>query len=911
MIIFAVLVAGHASAQRDRTLNLSIQSIGIDEVAAAIERQAGYRVHYDKRQTDTLNVAINVTNATVPVVLETIFSGTPFQFTIAPDRRIYITYERPILSELPPGFFRPDTTPERELAFDLSAYEKKGLEMKLAEHKTHIIGRNTGNPNGTATVAGNVKDGRTGEPLPGASVYIENPLIGITTDQFGYFALTIPKGRHELKIQSVGMKPATRHILLYSAGRLDIELDEDIKPLKEVVVEADGDAHVMGMQMGMEKLDIKTMKQIPLALGETDIMKVVLTLPGVQSVGEGTVGLNVRGGSANQNLILLNDAVVYNPSHLFGFFSTFNPDVLKNVELYKSGIQAEYGGRLSSVLDVHTREGNTREFTGSGGISPITGRVSLEGPIIRDKTSFIIGARSTYSGWLLRQLDRKEFRNSTASFYDVSTHVTHKINDNNNLYLSVYRSQDRFRLNGDTTYRYSDQNGSIKWKHIFNNKLYGVLTGGYSRYNYAIDSDVLEAMAFRMDFQIQQINARADFSFFPNSRHSLNAGIHAVRYTLDPGKFMPSGSESLVAADVVPREQGLETAAYVSETFELTQNISLYGGLRFSWFQSLGPRDVYRYEPGTPVQSSNITDTVRYASGKSIASYHGAEPRLSLRYAISNKASIKIGYNRMIQYIQMLSNTAAINPTDIWKLSDSHVKPQIGDQYSLGFYHYLKGNTIETSVETYYKSTENLTEYKNGAQLLMNHHIETDLLAAQGKAYGVELMIKKLTGKLNGWVSYTYSRSFVRADGTQPDEVINNGDWYPSNFDKPHSLNFIGNYRFNRRFNLSLNFIYSTGRPITLPAAKYYIDGAMRVHYTDRNQERIPDYFRTDFSINVEGNHKVQKLAHSSWTFAVYNLLGRSNPYSVYYESKNGQIRAYQLSIFARPIPTITYNFKF
>ncbi len=911
LVLLPALIFPGARAQNAGAVSITLQATGLDDVAIAIERQSDYRLHYDKRQTDTLKVDINATNTPVPVLLETIFSGTPFHFTVTPDRHVYITYERPILTELPPGFFRPTDSAEPNIVFDHSAYEKKGMEMKLAEHKVHIVGRNTGNPNGAATIAGNVKDGQTGEPLPGASVFIANPLIGVTTDQFGYFALTIPKGRHELKIQSVGMKSATRHILLYASGRLDIELEEDIKPLKEVVVEADGDVHTMGMQMGMEKLDIKTMKQIPLALGETDIMKVVLTLPGVQSVGEGTVGLNVRGGSANQNLILLNDAVVYNPSHLFGFFSTFNPDVLKNVELYKSGIQAEYGGRLSSVLDVHTREGNTKEYTGSGGISPITGRISIEGPIIRDKTSFIVGARSTYSGWLLRQLDRKEFRNSTASFYDVTAHVTHKINDNNNLYLSFYQSQDRFRLNGDTTYRYSDQNASFKWKHLFNNKLYGVLTTGYSRYKYSIDSEALSTMAFKMDFQVQQVNARADFSFFPNSRHTLNAGVQAVRYQLDPGNFLPAGTESLVAPDILPREQGVELAGYISETFDISKKLLVYAGLRYSLYQALGPGDVYVYAPGTPVQKGNITDTVQHGAGKPIISYHGAEPRLSLRYALSNTASVKLGYNRMMQYIQMLSNTAAINPTDSWKLSDSHIKPQIGDQYSLGFYQYLKGNTIETSVETYYKTTENLTEYKNGAQLLMNHHIETDLLAAQGKAYGVELMVKKLTGKLNGWISYTYSRSFVQANGALPDEIVNGGDWYPSNFDKPHALNFIGNYRFNRRFNLSLNFIYSTGRPITLPAAKYFIDGTMRVHYTTRNQERIPDYFRTDISINVEGNHKVQKLAHSSWTFAVYNLLGRSNPYSVYYESKNGQIQAYQLSIFARPIPTITYNFKF
>ncbi len=911
VVLLLLLAVISAQAQRKQPITGNFASVPFEQVIQAIENQSTYRFFFDKRWTDSLTVNLNVSGQPLESVLEKILTGTQLQFAVDPHNRVFITLERPILTELPPGFFGESIPQHQSAPFDYSLYEKKGKEMKLAENKVHIIGRNTGDSQGSATVAGNIRDSNTGEPLIGASIFVENPVIGVTTDQFGYYALTLPKGQHELKIQSIGMKATTRRIMLYGVGRLDIEMEEDIKPLKEVIVEAESDVHIRSMQMGTEKLDIKTMKQIPLALGETDIMKVVLTLPGVQSVGEGTVGLNVRGGAANQNLILLNDAVVYNPSHLFGFFSTFNPDVLKNVELYKSGIQAEYGGRLSSVLDVHTREGNTKKFTGSGGISPITGRVSLEGPIIRDKTSFIIGARSTYSGWLLRKLDSKALSNSTASFYDITANVSHQINDNNSLYLSAYTSKDQFTLNSDTTYGYSDRNASIKWKHLFNNKLYGVLTGGMSQYQYAVESAENPVEAFKMDFHIRQVNAKADFSYFPNSRHVLNAGIHTTRYNLSPGTFKPLGESSLITPDVLADEQGLESAVYISENFEVSPKLSIYAGLRYSYYQYRGPRDVYQYSPGLPLQRGNIIDTIHYSSGKTIASYHGAEPRFSLRYLVSNTASIKVGYNRMRQYIQMLSNTAAINPTDTWKLSDSYIRPQVGDQYSFGFYQYLKGNTIETSVETYYKNTESLTDYKNGAVLLMNHHLETDLVNARGKAYGVELMVKKLSGKLNGWISYTYSRSFIQARGAFSDETVNSGEYYPSNYDKPHAVNFIGNYRFNRRFNFSLNMIYSTGRPITLPVAKYEIDGTIRVQYADRNQDRIQDYFRTDISINLEGNHKVRKLAHSSWTFAVYNLLGRANPYSVYFESRNGKIQGYKLSIFARPIPTVTYNFKF
>ena len=910
-LIVAMVLCHSLAAQQHGLIDGRFEGAHFDELVNSIEQQSGYRFYYDKRWTDSLSVSVVANRTSVHELLEKVFANTDLYFAIDAGKQIFITKERPVYAQLPPGLYGTPSPTRQEPAFDYSLYEKKEKERKLAETKIHLIGRNTGEPGESATVAGNIRDINTGEPVIGASVFVENPLIGITTDQFGYYALTLPRGRHELKIQSVGMKATSRQIMLYSNGRLEISLDEDITPLKEVVVEADGEAHVLGMQMGTEKLDIKTMKQIPLALGETDIMKVVLTLPGVQSVGEGTVGLNVRGGAANQNLILFNDAVVYNPSHLFGFFSTFNPDVLQNVELYKSAIQAEYGGRISSVLDVHTREGNTKEFSGSGGISPITGRVSLEGPIVKDKTSFIIGARSTYSGWLLRQLDSKELSNSTASFYDITANITHEFNENNHLYLSAYTSKDRFTLNSDTAYAYSDRNASVKWKHLFNNKLYGVLTGGFSHYNYAVESDENPVEAFHMDFTIHQLNAKADFSYFPNSRHTLNAGISATRYDLSPGSMTPLGGESLVTPDVIPDQQGLESAVYLSENFEVSDKLSLYLGLRYSYYQYLGPGNVYQYTTGVPRQPGNVIDTINYGPGKAIASYHGAEPRASLRYIVSNSASVKLSYNRMRQYIQMLSNTVAINPTDVWKLSDAYVKPQVGDQISLGFYQYLKGNTIETSVETYYKQTENLTDYKNGAVLLMNHNLETDVTNAFGKAYGVEVMVKKVNGKLNGWVSYAYSRSFIRTKGTFEDETVNKGNYYPANHDKPHAVNFIGNYKFSRRFNLSLNVIYSTGRPITLPVARYEVDGTPRIFYSDRNQYRVPDYFRTDISINVEGNHKVRKLAHSSWTFAIYNLLGRANPYSVYFTSDNGRIAGYKLSIFARPIPTITYNFKF
>lgn len=914
VIVFFLTAISTISVAQESRITANFTDVSFQKFVEQIESNTNYRFYFNPKSTDSLSVTASPQNQSIEELLNQVLAGTDFHYAIDSDKNIFITYEREILPDLPDDFFGTGVSqPTRPAVsnFDYTLYEKREKERKLAETRLYSIGVKTSDLQGKASVAGYVKDAANGAPVVGAAVYVEDPMIGVATDQFGFYTITLSKGRHELKIKSIGMKSTERHIMLYSDGKLNIDLDEEVTPLKEVVVESERDVRVSGLQMGMEKMDIKSMKQMPLALGETDIMKVVLTLPGVQTVGEGTVGLNVRGGATNQNLILFNDATIYNPSHLFGFFSTFNPDVLNSVELYKSGINAEHGGRLSSVLDVTSREGNLKKFAGSGGISPITGRLSFEGPIIKEKSSFLIGARSTYSDWILGRLNTESLRKSEASFYDVNVHLSHKINDKNNIYLSAYMSKDRFKLNADTLYSYSDRNGSLKWKHVFNNKIYGVLTAGHSNYRYSISSDINPGDAFTMKFAIEQTNGKLDFSYFPNPKHTINFGIGTIHYKLAPGNYQPKGDESTVAPSEIQQEQALESAVYVGENFELSQNLSIYAGVRYSYYQFLGPKDIYTYPDGQSKEKNAIQDTLQYASGKTISTYHGPEPRVSLRYSLSRNASVKFSYNRMRQYVQMLSNTTAIAPTDIWKLSDPHIKPQIGDQYSVGFYKNLKGNLFEFSIEAYYKRMLNSVDFKNSAILFRNHTIETDVINAEGKAYGIELLLKKSAGKLNGWISYTYSRSLLQTSSIHKSETVNDGKYYPSSYDKPHAVNFIGNYKFSRRFNFSLNTTYSTGRPITLPLATYDLGGNPRLYYSERNQFRIPDYFRVDISVNVEGNHKIRKLAHSSWTFAVYNLTGRQNAYSVYFVSKDNKIQGYKLSVFGRPIPTITYNFKF
>jgi hypothetical protein len=863
-------------------------------------------------------VTFQIKEKPIQAVLDQALLNSGFHYAVDGDNQVFIVKRYEIQTRLPVSFFEHKANPTdsvldfaKLLADNGEDKEKEKLKSSL-ENKLFDIGAKTNAiRQGNSTLAGYVRDAKSGEALIGAAVYIDNPPIGVTTDQFGYYSFTLPRGRHALRISSVGMKDTKRQIMLYSDGKLNIELHDLISSLKTIVVVAEKNSNVKRLQMGVERLNIKAIRQMPVVFGESDIIKAILSLPGVTSVGEASAGFNVRGGAADQNLILFNGTTVYNPSHLFGFFTAFNPDVVKDVELYKSSIPEKYGGRLSSVLDVTTRDGNKKKISGIGGIGPITGRLTLEGPIIKDKTSFLIGGRTSYSDWLLKALPNPDYKNSSASFYDVDLHINHEIDAKNNLYLTGYLSKDQFRLNSDTLYKYSNRNVNLKWKHIFNNKFNAVISGGYDSYQYSITSNVNPVNAYQLAFDINQTNFRSDFAYTLSSKHTLDFGINSIYYKLHPGSFTPEGTHSLVAPDIVPPEQGLESAAYLGDHFEITPRLSLNAGLRYSMFNYLGRHDIYDYLPGSPREVTNIKDTVSYKSGAFIKTYQGVEYRLSARYSLSDNSSVKISYNTLRQYIHMLSNTTAISPTDIWKLSDPNIKPQLGDQFSIGFYKNFKSNTIETSLEVYYKHLKDYLDYKSGAMLVLNHHIETDVLNTRGKSYGIEFSLKKTEGKLNGWLSYTYSRTLLQTDDPLAGQKVNQGDYYPADFDKPHNVNFIGNYKFSHRFSISLNLIYSTGRPITLPVALYNLGGSERVYYSERNQYRVPDYFRSDFSMNIEGNHKVKKLSHNFWTLGVYNLTARKNPYSIYFVEENGLIKGYKLSIFGTAIPFITYNFRF
>jgi hypothetical protein len=895
-------------------VSLDIKNYPVVQFLDALEKQTNYKFYYDSTEFDTLKISISVKELPLMELLKTAFDTSGLYAAEALHNQIFITKNRIVKTTLPETGTEGKATNATIINNNktVSTQEiKTNLQRATLENKLYIIGdRNINNGQEKATVAGYIKDATTGEPVVGASVLVEKLKTGTSTDQYGYFSISIPKSQLTLNIQSIGMKDTRRQILLYSDGKLNIEMQQQVMTLRNVMVSSQKLSNIKSTQMGVQKIDIKTIKQVPVAFGEADLLRVVLTLPGVKSVGEASTGLNVRGGSADQNLILFNEATIYNPSHFFGLFSAFNPEVVKDVELYKSSIPAKYGGRLSSVLDINSREGNKKKVTGTAGIGLLTARFDVEGPLIKDKSSFIVGGRTTYANWLLKKLPN-QYKNSKASFYDLNLNISHEFDKKNMLYITGYMSHDRFNLNSDTFYSYGNKNISVKFKHVFSNKLNALITTGYDRYQYDISSEHNPVNAYKLDFNINQTYLKAHFNYYASSKHTVEFGINSIYYKLNPGRYLPIGKESLVAADTVAAEQALESALYLSNRYNITNKLSVEGGIRYSLFNYLGPQNVNSYAPDLPKTENNITNTSFYSSGKFIKNYGGPEFRLSARYAINDSFSIKAGFNTQRQYLHTLSNTAAMAPTDIRKLSDPNIKPQYGEQVSLGLYKNFKSNTIELSAEVYYKRIKDFLDFKSGAVLVMNNHVETEVINTKGKAYGVELMVKKLTGKLNGWISYTYSRTLLQIDDPLSGENINNGNFYPANYDKPHDITFIGNYRLSHRFSFSLNSTYSTGRPITIPIGTFYYGNASRTLYADRNSFRIPDYFRTDMSINIDGNHKVKQWLHSIWTVGVYNLTGRKNPYSVYFVSENGIVNGYKLSIFGAAIPYINLNIRF
>jgi hypothetical protein len=761
------------------------------------------------------------------------------------------------------------------------------------------------------TLQGYVKEANTGQSITGATVYIEEEKSGVVTNSSGFFSVRLRSGIYNLKISAVGKTPDQAKVSLSDDATLSIELFEQVNQLKDVEVSAEAfDKNVSSVEMSLVKLDIKVIKSLPAFFGEADIIKSITLLPGVKTVGDGAGGFNVRGGAVDQNLILLDNVPIFNTSHLFGFFSAFNTDAVKDVGLYKGGMPAQYGGRISSVLDVSLRDGNTKSFQAKGSIGIISSKLFVEGPIKKDKTSFLIGGRYAYPNWVLQRVPNRDIQKSAGMFYDITGKINHKINTTNNISLSGYRSHDEFKLAGDTLYGWTTSNATLKWTSALSSRIFLDASGFLSQYDYHIEGQH-DPEAFKAKFGVRTMGSKVDLSYHSNIKHTIMAGVSVNVYTFNTGE-MNADESSSINSSILPNDNGIETGIYVSEEYKVNRNLTLYAGLRYSMYSNIGASEVYQYTAGVPKSIATIQDTLQFGRGERIRQYAGFEPRLSIKYSLTESSSVKLSYNRNLQYVHLISNTTAISPLDIWKTSNYHIKPQSGQQFAMGYFKNFNGNSIETSVEGYYKETDNMLEYKDGANLFFNPAIETQVLQAFGKSYGVELLVRRNSGKTTGWIGYTYSRSLRQVRMNDAGETINAGEFYPSNFDKPHDIAIVMNHKFNRRFSLSANFTYNTGRPITYPDEVYVIDGYTFVQFSERNQGRIPDYHRLDLSLTLDESLKQTKRFKGSWTFSVFNVYGRKNPYSVFFkpEFRGAQPQAYRLSVLGSIFPSLTYNFK-
>lgn len=686
----------------------------------------------------------------------------------------------------------------------------------------------------------------------------------------------------------------------------------DDQELAEIVVVGGRLSAVDNMMMGAEKFKPQMLKNIPSAFGESDIMKIVLTLPGVTTVGEASSGYNVRGGASDQNLILFNGGTVYNPTHLFGLFTSFNSEAVEDVELFKSSIPVEYGGRISSVLRVNSKEANMQKLTGSASIGALTSKANLEIPIVKDHVSLLLNGRTTYSDWMLKQLPEKSgYKDGNANFYDLGGLLTWRVNDHHRLRIHGYWSKDKFSFSSQDNYGYQNRNFSAEWRAILSEKVTATLSAGLDHYDYYNEDWATPSMAARLSFGIDQLWGKLHLRHRLTEKQTLTYGLSVQHYNVQAGRYEPVGEESRIATNQLQREKALESAAYIDYERKLTEKLSVSAGLRYSMFNALGPRDVNHYADGELPTEATLIET-RHETGN-IKTYHAPELRLSARYALQDNLSLKAGFNTMHQYIHKVSNTSIMSPTDMWKLSDLNIKPQKGWQAAAGIYYETPRKDYEFSAEVYYKHIGDYLNYRSAAVLLMNSHLETDVISTKGRAYGLELQVKRPTGRVNGWVSYTFARSQLRQDDNRVAMPLNDGKWYPSEYDRPHEVKAVLNLKFTERYSLSSNFNYATGRPTTLPAGKYYDSNSRKYmpYYTDRNKYRIPDFIRLDLAFNIEPTHKLTSFLHTSFSIGVYNALARRNAYNIYYVTEGNDIKGYKLSVFGTAIPYVSLNIRF
>ncbi len=768
------------------------------------------------------------------------------------------------------------------------------------------------------TLSGTITDSRNNETLIGVAIYIPSLKIGTTTNEYGFYSLSAPKGEYEIEISYTGYQAIQKTIILNQNTKSNFAIKEGGEELQEVIItENKGKTNIKSPEMSVNKLSISTIKKMPVVLGEVDVLKSILLLPGVTNAGEGASGFNVRGGGADQNLILLDEATIFNSSHVFGFFSVFNPDAIKDLKLYKGGIPARYGGRASSVLEIYQKDGSSKDFHMSGGIGLISSRLLAEGPIAKDKGSFLIGGRASYAHLFLKLSE--DNKNNSAYFYDLNTKLSYKLNDNNSLYLSGYFGRDVFRLNKSFTNTYGNSTLNFRWNHLYSNKLFSNLSLIYSDYYYGLD---LDFVGFNWDSGIKNYNIKYDFKYYLSDKLKLNYGVNGIYYQFNPGTIKPTGEDSGINPDQLDKKYAFEPSVYLDAESQLSKKITVAYGLRYSLFYRLGASTINYYENNQAVvfnsemqiyEKGTPTSTQYFGKNKVIQNYGNLEPRFSISYQLNDDQAIKASYNRMAQYLQLISNTSSPTPLDVWMPSDNYIKPQLADQGTIGYFRNIYNGAYSLEVETYYKKIQNRLDYIDGADLIANNAIEQVILNGHMRSYGLELMIKKNKGKFNGWISYTISKSEQQTPGRTPEETgINNGQWYASAYDKTHNLAITSAYSLNEKWSFGANFALQSGQPVTYPNGQYEYLGITVPSYGLRNEDRLPAYHHLDISATLTPTKNKDRNWKGEWVFSIYNVYNRMNAASINFRQNvdTGVNEAIKTSIFGI-VPAVSYNFKF
>ncbi|MEM8999911.1 MAG: TonB-dependent receptor [Bacteroidota bacterium] len=766
------------------------------------------------------------------------------------------------------------------------------------------------------TLSGTIKEASSNETLIGVTIGIPQLQTGVATNEYGFYSITLPQGEYDVVVNYIGFQSIKQTILLDSDKKMDFNLIEKVEELEEVVVTDRSDIlEIRKPQMSINTLGVQTIKKIPVVLGEADVIKSLILLPGVTNAGEASSGFNVRGGSADQNLILLDEATIFNTSHLFGFFSVFNPDAIKDVKLFKGGIPARYGGRVSSVLEIFQKEGNSKELKVNGGIGAVASRLLIEGPIIKDRTAFLAGGRASYAHLFfpLFDLDNKAY------FYDFNAKINHRINEKNNVFLSGYFGRDLFNINDSFVNIYGNAVGNFRWNHLFSDKLFSNLSLIYSDYFYGLE---LDFVGFEWDSGIQNFNIKYDLKHYINNRLQINYGLNNTYYVFNPGKIKPNNPDSGIVEEQLTKKYANENAIYIDIEHEVTNRLSVNYGLRASQFNRLGQDEFFVYEDDNPVvfdplfsvyQEAIPIDTIDPGRGGTLKKFFNLEPRVSVAYSLNGDTSFKASYTRLAQYLHLLSNTSSPTPLDVWTPSGPFVEPQLLNQYAFGFFKNINDREFSLEVETFYKSIDNRIDYIDGADLIANDAIEQVILNGEARAYGLEVLLRKNEGKLTGWLAYTLSKSEQRTPGRNNLETgINNGEWYNTPYDKTHDISLYGNYDLNDKWKFNANFIYQTGQPTNYPIGQFEFQGLVVPYYDGRNRQRLPDFHRLDISATLVPERNATKKTQSEWVFSIYNLYSRKNAAAINFTENEdtGRNEAVRTSIFGI-IPAVTYNFKF